>query len=712
MSRYEFDGFSFEIEERNLSKDGRSVPLTPKAADLLLLFLENPGKLLSKDDIKLRVWPDSAYVEDNSLLFQVSTVRAALGRRAHGEAYIETLSKRGYRFVVPVEKSSLSDGDIDPPVPGPESDRAESQPATTDTLRAEQSNPRPVRLLGRYAVIGGLVLIALVTSLASLLAPIRNLRVARYVQLTRDTRENIGGPLLTDGARVYFAQMRPNGRMLAYVAVAGGETGIAFGTGDQSIQDLSPLKSEFLATPFFGDGGELQVIPLATGLHRRIEDLHASSASWSGDKQQIAFALKSELYIANADGSRVRRVASVQGDAFSPRWSPDQKKLCFTEFDRFQSQTWQSMWEVDVDGSNLHRLLEGWNIPPNEMCAGWTPDERFLVFQSTHDGRLDVWAMPKNRRFSRAEFGDPTLLTSGLEGYYSPLVSPDGKQIFAIGLAPRGELERYDSKLREFVPYLKGISAIWVSFSRSERSVAFVNYSDRTVWRQNLDGSEKKQITFSPLEAEGLSWSPDGKWFSMRARVPGKPWTIQLVPADGGEPRRIIPGEGEQAIPTWSRDSRFIAFGDVPQINGKASGKEVIHIMDISTGMMSEFPGSRGLWTARWSPDGRYLSALTVEGERIYLYDFSTRKWRSTMADHVKNSTWSKDGKYIYYDTDGLDRSLRRVVVADGRVEQLVSLREHPILDATWSGVAPDNSPLVLSDQGNAEIYSLILESH
>ena len=300
-------------------------------------------------------------------------------------------------------------------------------------------------------------------------------------------------------------------------------------------------------------------------------------------------------------------------------------------------------------------------------------------------------------------------------GFYFPLASPDGKQIFAVGVLARGKLERYDFRSREFLPFLNGIRAMWVTFSPSRRSVAYVDYADRTVWRQNLDGSKKKQITFSPLEVEGLSWSPDGKWFAMRAHRPGEPWRIQLVPADGGQPTEIVPGQGEQAIPSWSADNKRIAFGDVPQNIGKASGHEVIHVLDLSTRTLVELPGSRGLWTARYSPDGRYLAALTVEGERLKLYDFATKKWRATQADHIKNPTWSIDGKYIYYDTETYvgheNRTLCRVRVADGRVEQLVSLQGHAILDATWTGVTLDNCPLILSDAGSAEIYSLVLQS-
>lgn len=94
-------------------------------------------------------------------------------------------------------------------------------------------------------------------------------------------------------------------------------------------------------------------------------------------------------------------------------------------------------------------------------------------------------------------------------------------------------------------------------------------------------------------------------------------------------------------------------------MHGRASSAEAIHIFGLSDGTLFELPGSRGLWTARWSPDGRFLSALAIDGERIMLFDLKTKRWRSTQAENVNNPTWSRYGKYIYFDTEGTIRALR-----------------------------------------------------
>jgi Tol biopolymer transport system component len=292
---------------------------------------------------------------------------------------------------------------------------------------------------------------------------------------------------------------------------------------------------------------------------------------------------------------------------------------------------------VGADGSNLHRLLDGWDVPQRACCGTWTPDGKFFIFQAIRERRPDLWALTENRGLL-GKNSTPVLLTSGLQGFSSPTVSADGKHVFALAMQKRGELVRYDSRLHEFVPYLGGLSATWVTFSGSGRSVAYIDYPELTVWRANADGSSKTQLTFAPLQADGISWSPDEKWLAVRARTPGKDYKIYLVPSTGGEAQMLMMGKAEQGVPAWSRDSTKIAFGDVPSVFSKGLGTEVIHILDLSMRQLSDLPGSQGLWTVRWSPDGRTLAALTVDNQqRLMLYDLATKRWRSTEAKKVDN---------------------------------------------------------------------------
>src|SRR5215212_2490397 len=98
---YLFDGFRVDAQERILFQDNREVPLTPKVFDTLLVLLENSGHVLNKKELMQQVWPDS-FVEENNLAQNISILRKALGEGKEGEHYIQTVPKRGYRFLADV----------------------------------------------------------------------------------------------------------------------------------------------------------------------------------------------------------------------------------------------------------------------------------------------------------------------------------------------------------------------------------------------------------------------------------------------------------------------------------------------------------------------------------------------------------------------------------------------------------------------------------
>lgn len=100
---YEFGPFRLDTTERVLLRDGTPVPLTPKVFELLNVLVENSGHLVEKDKLLEKVWPDTM-VEEGSINRNVSTLRKALGEDASEQQYIETVPKRGYRFIAPVRE--------------------------------------------------------------------------------------------------------------------------------------------------------------------------------------------------------------------------------------------------------------------------------------------------------------------------------------------------------------------------------------------------------------------------------------------------------------------------------------------------------------------------------------------------------------------------------------------------------------------------------
>src|SRR5215467_12502647 len=105
---YQFGPFQLDTSEHQLLRDGVEIPLQLKAFETLCILVENQGRLLKKEDLLRQVWPDTV-VEENNLNKNVSMLRKALGERATGQSYIETVPRVGYRFVAAVKKMALSD---------------------------------------------------------------------------------------------------------------------------------------------------------------------------------------------------------------------------------------------------------------------------------------------------------------------------------------------------------------------------------------------------------------------------------------------------------------------------------------------------------------------------------------------------------------------------------------------------------------------------
>jgi Tol biopolymer transport system component len=303
-------------------------------------------------------------------------------------------------------------------------------------------------------------------------------------------------------------------------------------------------------------------------------------------------------------------------------------------------------------------------------------------------------------------------LTSGPLDLSSPTPSNDGKRVFAVGEQGTAELSRYDAAHQAFEPYLSGLSVTWVSSTRDHEWIGYITYPEGILWRMRRDGSDKKQLTFSPTKISGYAWSPDGAQIAVYSQEPGEPSRVGLMARDGGKIEYPIPNSGAQGIPSWSPDGNRLAFGDVPAVFGQDDGTHAIRLFDFRTGQLSDLPDSKGLWTARWSPNGRFIAALDITSQNLKLYDCSTQAWRDLRAGPANNVTWTRDSRYIYYDALGSpDPAIYRVLATGGRLERVASLGGLHRAVLWWSGLDGEDSPLIVREIGSAEIYAVELDA-
>jgi WD40 repeat protein len=360
------------------------------------------------------------------------------------------------------------------------------------------------------------------------------------------------------------------------------------------------------------------------------------------------------------------------------------------------------MWEVNADGKDLHRLLTGWHSPPDECCGKWTADGKYFVFQS----QGQIWALPQTGSFLRSE-PKPVPLTSSPLSLSSPLPSKDGKKLFMVGQTYRGEVMRYDTKSKKFAPFLGGLSAEYVAFSKDGQWAAYVAYPEGTLWRSKMDGSERLQLTYPPMYPLLPRWSPEGKKliFFEFARGADRPARMYEVSPGGGSPRALLPDDpGQQLDPNWSPDGTKIIFAG--ESNDPSSA---IRILDVASGQISSLPEAKGFYSPRWSPDGRYVSAFSADSKTLFLFDFQTKKWTELASGSLSWLNWSHDSQYVYVLDFRGKNAVVRIRIGDRKTEQVVDLKDF-VTAGRYGGaltLAPDDSPVLLRDTGSQDVYSV-----
>ena len=581
-----------------------------------------------------------------------------------------------------------------------------------DSHTAHSASRLPARRTKRLGSIVAAALFILVAATVWLLAPSAPVRVTGVKQITRDGF--FKGQLVTDGSRLYFTQFGAH-MELGQVSTSGGDTlALSAPFQNTNVYDISPDHSSLLVAESSGAApSQFWALPLPAGSVRRLAEVNGREARWSPDGRQLVYIRGMDLYLADADGSHSRKLKSLSGMPGQARFSPDGQRLRFTLTPTGKNIS--SIWEIKPDGSNLHPLFPGWKTDSMVCCGDWSADGRYYTFVvQPSAGTKDLWLV-REHPHSLFRKSEPVQLTSGPLWYTDPVFAPDGKRVFVNGVLLQGELVRYDAGRNQFASYVSGVSAGEADFSPDGQWIVYVSYPELALWRARLDGTQKMQLTFWPLYTTLPRWSPDGKQIAFIGTETGKPWKIYLVSPQGGTPQELLPQDSAENDASWSPDGNRIAFGRPSY--GLDLGELEIQMFDRTTRQITALPGSRGLFSPRWSPDGRHLTALSPDSRSLMLFDFDTQKWSVWL--HTDDGTigypvWAKDGNSIYIERFySAEPSVHRLKLGESKSEQFLSwkdLRRFSGVWGAWSGVAPDGSILAVRDVSSREVYALDLQ--
>jgi len=534
-------------------------------------------------------------------------------------------------------------------------------------------------------------------------------RIVATRQLTH-TRLPKTGLLVTDGSRVYFAEQRSGHHVaLAQVSTTGGEVSEIPTEISNRIfpMGISPSGSELLILGGPGLNYWIQPIPSGPPRHSPVPT-GSRNPRWAWDGTLLYPSPNGrELYTVSEDGTQRKGVLTAPSIYIAnPKLSPDRKCFRFSAAQRPFWGHWDIM-ESGVDGGNLHPVFP--EMKGQTSSGGWTPNGRLFYFLRRNGPAYTLWALREPR--VRLSWSDPkpTLLYAGPLELVGPSASSDSKELFVIGMDEHGELSAYDPKASNFVPYLGGISASYVAFSPDGQWIAYVSYPDGALWKSRRDGSDKMQLTFPPMGVINPRWSPDGKSIAFTDWFGSDHAAIYIVSADGGQPNLLLTGPTEPGDTAWSPDGRSFAYGGYPY----ATVKSDIQILDLRTMVSTKVQGSDGFYSPRWSPDGKYIAALSIEQNGLLLYDSAQKQWRTLIeGSKVGWPAWTHDSESLYVVADN---KIQRVSVATGKAEAVVNLEgihwtAFAMEDSGWFDLTPDDRIMILRDTGTQEIYALELE--
>jgi Tol biopolymer transport system component len=525
--------------------------------------------------------------------------------------------------------------------------------------------------------------------------------------------ENLAAAV-TDGVHL-FAGTIDNGHYgIAAVSLADGSItplSVPDEVAGPALGDISPDGSRLLLRDHLSPESEqpLWAVPTVGGSALRIGNVLAHDATWMPNGGGILYANGNNLYLSTINSSTPSLYATLPGRAFWLRWSPDAKLLRFTIIDPLTHTT--SLWQLSAADHKPHQILPGFSKPSSECCGVWTADGRSFIFQSDRGGNSDLW------RLSGESTTDAIRLTNGPLEFRSPVAARTGNRIFFLGVDARSDLQRLvasgNASSGQLVPERGFLSsAVRVDYTRDGNWVAWTD-STGQLWRARSDGQEKIQLTPDNFDVFLAHWSPDGKQLALMAREPGKAWQIYLVGAEGDNLRPLLKESRNAADPSWAPDGQSLVFGRVNDFMGKENAARTLHILHLDTHQIDEVPGSNNLFSPRWSPDGRWIAALTLDQRQVRLFDVASRTWTTLPVPSGADPVWSSDSHFLYIHAS-LDAAqpIDKVSIPDGHVTELVRLadsRENDAVDFVFGGLTQQNEPLIRARIFTGNFFSMDL---
>lgn len=728
-----FGLFELDVHAGELWKAGHKVRLSGQPLKVLVVLLGRPGEVVTREDLQTKVWGSNVNVDfERAVAGAVNKIREALGDSADNPRFVQTLPKRGYRFIAPVhfvaaavtkDLPQQNVGDTPAPQDAVATEAAvpltpmASAPvglaAAIDAQRVPTAPASVSRSVVWYvALVAGLVL-ALCFAVWMAWRSSQDAAPLRVEQVTHGGAISTGPPsqenlltLATDGDRILTSVVQDGQPRLSSISIG---TGAVEGLplpqelAQSVLADVSKDGTRLLLRSHASSASEqpIWIVPSTGGSAFRVGNVLAHDAAWMPDSESVLYANGNDLAVIRPDNGNSTPFAHLDGRVFWMRWSPDGKVMRCTLLNPVTHSS--EIWELQSNGTQARRL----QIPSAKYswacCGTWTADGSAFVFESGDN----LWQLQGGR------FRAVIQLTNGPLRFLSPATARAGTRVFFLGLDHPLGMQLFAAGQASHAAPAFLANATRVTYSRDGIWVAWTD-NDEKLWRARAaDGSDKVRLTPGYLEVFMAHWSPDSKRLAIMAREPGKVWRLYLIDSGGGAPEPLLNESRNAADPDWSHDGQSLVFGRESDRMGKESGPHTIQTVNLNSMKTDVLPGSEGLFSPRWSPDGRWIVALTLNQKSVMLYDVAQQRWRELAATSASDPVWSPDSRSVYVNAYlEPQQPILKIGIADGIphvVADLGGLHDQNIVNYFFGGITPAGEPLIQPRIGTGDIFTLDL---
>jgi len=565
-----FGDFELLPESGELKKRGTRIRLSGQAFDTLVLLVEARGQIVSREELQKALWSDSSFGDfEHGLNAAINRLRGALGDSATDSRYVETVPRRGYRFIHPLIDHTLTTANGTPPATPEKPQSAPAIPVET----------RPANRLIWLAVSCALLIVAAGIWIYLAHRPSSDLADIKEIPLTTLPGSEISPTFSPDGSQVAFGWDGENngaGYDL-YVQTVGSE--------NPHRLTNHPVPSSFTAA-WSPDGryiairsdqqgsSMIELVPATGGPPRPLTIVHggvwAGLLTWSPDSKTVVFAedamrphaenIQSGLYFLPLDTLQPRFVETHCTIPIVPKFNPKQNSIAFGCADRMDRT---SIEVLNLDSGRVDQLF---SVNGTEKGKGldWSADGRFLFYSylDSTGGRF-IWEMeaahPEHRwRLPLAhDAGDLAVSRNGDSlAYVQSFVSAN---IWKLNLTAQPAEQMFIASTR--IQNNPNISPDGAKIAfESDRS------GTHEVWISDSEGHNLQQITHFGSLTGTPSWSPDSKRVVFDSRVDGEA-NIYVYNTAGGDLRKVTTSTRANSLPSWSKDGRFLFYASGEDID-------------------------------------------------------------------------------------------------------------------------------------------------